>query len=207
MKIVLLGQIASGKGTLSQSLQEKFGFKPVSIGLLLREETKKNSKEAKLISECQKRGELVPDNLTLQVLKNHLDTTTDENLIFDGYPRNITQAESLSKIAKIDHVLFLNIDDEIVRERFLGRRECEKCGYVSNVNYPEYNGICPRCKGNLVKRNDLNEEAMINKMNSFEKDTRPLVDYYKKAGLLAEIDAGQGKDVALKKAEEILQMQ
>jgi len=206
MKIVLLGQIASGKGTLSQALQEKYGFIPVSIGLLLRKECEKDSEEARLIKDCLEKGKLVSDDLALKVLKNYLQEIGDKNIIFDGYPRNKVQAESLSQIANIDKVLFLNITDDIVRERFLGRRECEKCGYVSNVNYPDYNGICPRCGGKLAKRNDLNEEAMQNKMSSFEKDTRPLIQYYKDKGLLGEIDASKGKDVALKDAEKFLHM-
>jgi adenylate kinase len=206
MKIVLLGQIASGKGTLSQALQEKYGFIPVSIGLLLRKECEKDTEESRLIQSCLEKGNLVSDDLALKVLKNYLNEIGDKNIIFDGYPRNKAQAESLDKIADIDHVLFLNITDEIVKERFLGRRECEKCGYVSNVNYSDYNGTCPRCSGKLAKRNDLNEEAMKNKMASFEKDTKPLISYYDEKGLLREIDASKGKDLALKDAEQILQM-
>lgn len=206
MKLILLGQIASGKGTLSQALQDKYGFKAVSIGLLLREEARKNTEEARLIDECLKKGNLVSDDLALRVLKKYLESAGDGNIIFDGYPRNIAQAESLKSIARIDRVLFLNIEDRVVRERFLGRRECEDCGYVSNINYAEYNGFCPKCNGHLAKRNDLNEEAMANKMKSFEKDTKPLVDYYKKEGLLVEINAEQDQQSILKQAEEILQL-
>ena len=88
----------------------------------------------------------------------------------------------------------------------MGRRECEKCGYVSNVNYPEYNGVCPQCKGKLVTRNDFSEEAMLNKMKSFAKDTKPLVDYYKKQGLLAELDASKERAQIIKDTEKILKI-
>lgn len=206
MKLVLLGQIASGKGTLSQALQDKYGFKAVSIGLLLREEARKDTEEARLIDECLRKGNLVSDDLALRVLKKYLESTGNDNIIFDGYPRNITQAECLKKIAKIDYVLFLNLDDKLVRARFMGRRECEKCGYVSNVNYPEYTGICPQCKGKLVTRNDFSEEAMLNKMKSFEKDTKPLIDYYQKQGLLAELDASKDRTQIIKDTEKVLKI-
>lgn len=204
MKIVLIGQIASGKGTLSQSLQKEFGFEPISIGLLLRQESMLDTKEAKEIRELLDRGSLVPDEVALAVLKKHLKQIGDKSIIFDGYPRNLKQAKSLNQIAKIDKVIFLDIDEEVIRERFMGRRECEKCGYVSNVNYGDYQPTCPRCGGSFKKRGDNNEIAMLSKMNSFREDTLPVIDYYSKKGLLCKIDATQSIEQIQKQAEEII---
>ena len=204
MKIVLLGQIASGKGTLSQKLQEEFGFEAISIGHLLREECKKNTPEAKAINECLEKGQLVSNELAIAVLKRRLQELGDKNIIFDGYPRNIVQAQTLATVAKIDCVLVLNVPDDVVKERFMGRRECTNCGFVSNIKFESFNLPCPRCGGAFGKRNDLNEEAMQNKMRSFEKDTKPLVEFYKQFGIAYEIDASQNADVTYKQAKNII---
>ena len=204
MKIVLIGQIASGKGTLSQHLQDELNFEPISIGLLLRKECESDSPEAQMIRARLERGELVPDDVALAVLKKHLDTIGDKNIIFDGYPRNIAQARCLDTITTIDKVLFLNVDESVIRDRFLGRRECSKCGYISNINWPDYSPICPRCGGEMAKRNDNNEEAMNSKMMSFTRDTLPVLDYYKERGLVEEIDAGQDEQYTLNEAKKIL---
>ncbi len=204
MNIVLIGQIASGKGTLSQNLQEEYGFEPISIGLLLRRETEKDTPEAKAIEDCLTRGVLVSDDLALKVLKKHLDTIGDKNIIFDGYPRNLSQAKNLFEIARIDKVIFLDVDESVIRDRFLGRRECNKCGFVSNINNDDYTPTCHRCGGTFAKRGDNNEDAMISKMKSFACDTLPVIEFFRDRGLLCSVDAGRNAEYTMEQVREII---
>lgn len=205
MNIILLGQITSGKGTLAEALHEKYGFELVSIGALLREETKKNTGEAKIIDEYQRDGRLVPEEIVLKVLKKHIEQANGKNLLFDGYPRNLKQAQTLDKISSVDAVLVLDVDDSIVEERFMGRRGCSDCGHITHIRIVKESMLCPKCGGTLEIRNDMTKEAMINKMKSFETETKPIIGFYEAKGKTYHIDAGKNPETTLKQAEQILE--
>ena len=204
MNIILLGQITSGKGTLAQCLEEKYNFGLVSIGALLREEAKKDTPEAKVISDYQLQGKLVPEEITIKILKSHMDRNAGKNLIFDGYPRNLKQAETLDRIAKIDACLVLDVDDSIVRDRFMGRRGCVTCGHITHLKMLNGKTTCPKCGGNLEIRNDMTEEAMLGKMKSFETETKQLIAYYENKNLAYHINAGHNPEKTLEQAENVL---
>ena len=146
MKILLLGQITCGKGTLSENLNAKYGYIGVSIGQILRDETSKDTEEAKIILDYQQRGALVPNDITLKVLKNYLKTVGDKNLIFDGYPRNLDQAKALEEITDLDAVFVLEVKDEIVMYRAMGRRSCKECGSITHIDLLNGKNSCLKCK-------------------------------------------------------------
>jgi len=204
MKILLLGQITCGKGTLSENLAAKYGYQGVSIGQILRDETAKDTEEAKIILDYQQRGVLVPNDITLKVLKNYLATVGDKNLIFDGYPRNLDQAKALEEITDLDAVFVLEVNDDIVMYRAMGRRCCKDCGAITHIGLLNGKTNCLKCGGELYIRNDATEEATKAKMKSYYDDTLPLIDFYKGKYPLYFIDANQNPQHTLKQVEEVL---
>lgn len=204
MKILLLGQITCGKGTLSENLAEKYGFEGISIGQILRDETKKNTEEAQTILDYQQRGVLVPNDITLKVLKNYLKTVGDKDLIFDGYPRNLDQAKALKKITDLDAVFVLEVSDDVVMYRAMGRRACKDCGSITHIDLLKGKDSCLKCGGELYIRNDATEEATKAKMESYYKDTLPLIDFYKGKYPMYFIDANKNPQNTLAQVEEVL---
>ena len=204
MKILLLGQITCGKGTLSENLNAKYGYIGVSIGQILRDETSKDTEEAKIILDYQQRGALVPNDITLKVLKNYLKTVGDKNLIFDGYPRNLDQAKALEEITDLDAVFVLEVKDEIVMYRAMGRRSCKECGSITHIDLLNGKNSCLKCGGELIIRNDATEEATKAKMESYYKDTLPLIDFYKGKYPMFFIDANSNPQHTLSQVEKAL---
>lgn len=204
MKILLLGQITCGKGTLSENLADKYGYQGVSIGQILRDETAKDTQEAKIILDYQQRGVLVPNDITLKVLKNYLKNVGDKNLIFDGYPRNLDQAKALEEITDLDAVFVLEVKDEIVMYRAMGRRCCKDCGAITHIDLLNGATNCLKCGGELYIRNDATEEATKAKMKSYYKDTLPLIDFYKGKYPLYFIDANQNPQHTMNQVEDVL---
>lgn len=204
MKILLLGQITCGKGTLSENLAEKYGFEGISIGQILRDETNKNTEEAKIILDYQQRGVLVPNDITLKVLKNYLKTVGDKDLIFDGYPRNLDQAKALGEITDLDAVFVLEVSDDVVMYRAMGRRACKECGSITHIDLQNGSDKCLKCGGELYIRNDATEEATKAKMESYYKDTLPLIDFYKSKYPMYFIDANKNPQHTLAQVEEVL---
>lgn len=204
MKILLLGQITCGKGTLSENLAEKYGYQGISIGQLLRDETAKDTEEAKLISGYLEKGQLVPNDITLKVLKNYLKTVGDNNIIFDGYPRTLEQAKELEKIADLDAVFVLEVNDDIVMYRAMGRRCCKNCGAITHIGLLNGKTNCLKCGGELYIRSDATEEATKAKMESFYKDTKPLIDFYKGKYPLYFVDANKNPEYTLQQVEKVL---
>ena len=204
MKILLLGQITCGKGTLSENLNEKYGYIGVSIGQILRDETSKDTDEAKIILDYQQRGVLVPNDITLKVLKNYLKNVGDANLIFDGYPRNLDQAKALEEITDLDAVFVLEVSDDIVMYRAMGRRSCKDCGSITHIDLLNGKNTCPKCGGELIIRNDATEEATKAKMASYYKDTLPLIDFYKGKYPIYYIDANKNPQNTMRQVEDVL---
>lgn len=204
MKILLLGQITCGKGTLSENLNAKYGYIGVSIGQILRDETSKDTEEAKIILDYQQRGALVPNDITLKVLKNYLKNVGDKNLIFDGYPRNLDQAKALEEITDLDAVFVLEVKDEIVMYRAMGRRCCKDCGAITHIDLLDGKNCCLKCGGELIIRNDATEEATRAKMESYYKDTLPLIDFYKGKYPMFFIDANSNPQHTLSQVEKAL---
>ena len=201
MKIVLIGSAGSGKGTYAQLLSERYNLKHISIGDLLRNEVNKKSIIGLKIDETLKKGELVDDNIILDLLKDKLKN----NFVLDGFPRTIKQARELEKITKIDSVFYVTLKDETAIKRLTTRIQCEKCGAIyGNYKKPLKDNICDICGSKLIKRYDDNEKSIKTRLKIFHKETKPLIEFYKKKKILIEINGNNTIDKVFSKIEEYL---
>ncbi len=181
-KIILLGAPGSGKGTLAQGLID-YGFIQISTGDLFRKKLSEDSDEAKYIQQLINRGELIPDEITNNLARNEIIKYSQDgkNIILDGYPRTVDQAKFLSTICKVDYVIYLNVDQEVLFKRITGRLSCKQCGKVYNeyTNPPKEKETCDNCKVPLSRRRDDNKESFELRMKEYTAKTEPLINYYK----------------------------
>ena len=195
LSLIFLGPPGSGKGTQAELFERRFGLKKISTGDLLRDAIRRGTELGKLAKEYINRGELVPDDVVVALVEEVLRKTSD-GYILDGFPRTIEQAKSLDRILeklgkKLDAaVLFAVPDDEIVR-RLSARRICPKCHAVYNLvtKPPKEDEICDVCGTPLEMRDDDKPETVRRRIEVYRKDTEPLVDFYRKKGLLVEVKA------------------
>src|SRR3990170_7389386 len=198
MNIILLGPPGAGKGTQAKKIAEKYKVPHISTGDILRENISNNTSLGIKAKSYMSRGELVPDELLITIIKDRLSRQDcEKGFLLDGYPRTIPQADALSMILtesnkKIDVVLNIDVDDEELIKRLSGRRMC-KCGASYHVifNLPEKDGICNLCKGKLYQREDDKEKAIKNRLIVYKKQTQPLIKYYNHKGLIRTIDGGK----------------
>ena len=211
MNIILFGPPGAGKGTQAQRIAIKFNLYQVSTGDLLRNEIKNKSDIGKKIEQIISQGDFVTDDIVNKILKTVIINPLYRNRnIFDGYPRNITQAESLeimlnSDNQSINFILFLKVNREIIEKRILGRIICEKCNKTFNeyLNKEEIDNH--KCGRNyLKKRKDDNQEAIITRYDEYMKKTKPVVDFFSSRSYFHEIDGNQKIQVITGKIEEIL---
>lgn len=194
MKIILLGPQGAGKGTQASRLSEKTGAKHIATGDIVRAEIKSGSDLGKRVQEYNDRGDLVPDEIIVEMFKPHLDGADD--WILDGFPRNEAQAKSLDDALdelgiELDGTVALEAPDEELVERLSGRRQSEATGKIYHVQHdppPEDSGEDP---GPFVQRSDDTEESIRNRLGIYHEQTEPLKDYYAERGLLATVDATQ----------------
>lgn len=202
MKCVFLGPPGAGKGTLAGEVAKEYGMVHISTGDLFREAIKNGTELGLKIKAVIESGALVSDDLTIALLKERLDKNdwADNGFILDGFPRTIPQADALSSIVKLDAVINLDISDEEVISRLSGRRICSKCGRSFHVQFmkPQKEGTCDACSSNLITREDDKEEAIKKRLENYNKQTQPLIDYYKKKNLLVDIDARPATQEILK---------
>ncbi len=205
INIVLLGAPGSGKGTLAKKLCPEYGLKHVSTGDLLREVVQSGSTLGKDINGYITRGELVPDTLIGQMIKDVLNSdAARKGVLLDGFPRTIPQADMLSNImkelhTKISKVIYMNVELPLIISRLVNRVSCKNCGrpyHLINLP-PKKSGICDDCGGTLVQREDDKEETIRSRYETYLAKTQPLIDYYKKINLLTEIDGAEGVDKCL----------
>ena len=193
-QVIFLGAPGSGKGTQASRLVDGLSYFHVSTGDLLRNEVKKESELGKRVQAVMAAGDLVSDELVLELLKVNCDLS-DGNYIFDGFPRNLDQAKSLDDVVlkgSESKAIYFKIDLNILKERLVNRRSCGKCGAIFNLKYnpPKVSGVCDSC-GNkdLTHRKDDSDEAVGNRLNVFKATIDPVLKYYKEKGNLREIDA------------------
>jgi len=191
-----LGPPGAGKGTQAEVLVEKLGVPQISTGDILRAAVKNGTPvglEAKAFMDA---GDLVPDNVIIGVVKERLTESDCRNgYIFDGMPRTIAQAQALdAQNVIIDTVLSIEVPDEIIVKRLGGRRTCPDCGIIYHVvtKKPEKDGICDACGANLIIRKDDEAETIINRLQTYHKETEPLIDYYRAQGKLKEVGGDYG---------------
>jgi len=213
MNIILLAPPAAGKGTQAEILKKAHYLNHISTGDLLRSASREETDFGKKLKEMLESGNLVSDDIVLEVLNKYLDNTDNLNLLLDGFPRNIYQAEKLDEIlreknSQVDYVFLLNVPKDILLYRITGRRLCKSCGKVYNVNIdplkPKTESICDECGGELYARSDDNEETFYNRYSAYEKETYPLIDYYMQKGILYEVDSSISKEETYRQIEEIL---
>ena len=197
MRIVLLGAPGSGKGTQAQKLVAGHGIPQVSTGDLLRAELKSGSALGLRAKADMDAGRLVGDELVLEIIKRRLEMDDARNgFILDGFPRNCTQAQDLAQLLRqidkpLDAVLLLDIDMDILRKRLTGRRTCSVTGKVLNIHFSPQQDLdaCIAAGGELVHRADDNDETIARRLNVYQEQTRPLIEFYKSIDLLRAVDA------------------
>ena len=211
MVLIMLGAPGTGKGTVANILQDKLNILQVSTGDIFRKHIKEQTELGKLAEKYISKGQLVPDDVTIDLVKDRLQKDDVKNgIILDGFPRTVVQAEALDKILegqqrKVDMVINLTTPKEEIIERIINRRICSnpECKTIYNLilNPPKIDGVCDKCGSELVQRKDDNKQTVEARLESYFEITSPLVDYYtKKGNILTELVSKEinrlGKDVA-----------
>ena len=197
-----MGPPGAGKGTLAKQLKEAFNLVHISTGDMFRDAIKAQTELGNLAASYINRGDLVPDDVTIGLVKERLSQPDcDAGFLLDGFPRTLPQAEALSKISKeisrpIDTVINLDCDNEELVRRISGRRVCKNCGapYHIITMKPKVEGVCDLCGGPLYQRKDDNEEALKVRLAHYVSETKPLLEYYKNEGLLENFNSLTGKE-------------
>lgn len=182
MKFIIFGPPGSGKGTYASRLQNKLGVDVIAMGDIFREIMKEDSALGRKVKQFVEKGQLVPDDVVIEVLKQRLTrTTAKKGFILDGFPRTMDQAKALNGIVQVDGIIQLTVPDWIIIERLSSRRICEKCGEVYNIRFlrPKTEGICDKCGGRLYQRSDDTPEVIKDRIGVYERQTEPILQYYK----------------------------
>ena len=184
MNIVIMGPPSSGKGTQAELLAKKKNLYHFSTGDALRQEVKSGSLLGKKISEIMDAGELVPPEIINEIVKKVINDHP-EGIIFDGYPRTLEQAKKLLELTIIDKVILIIVNDETVIKRMSSRRICENCGAAYNLISlpPKKQGVCDKCGGKLVMRDDDKPEVIKKRLELYHNNTRPIINYFKEQGI------------------------
>jgi len=210
MNIVILGSPGVGKGTYAKFLSDKYNIPRISVGDLFRKAIRDETELGKKIKDYVSRGDLVPDEMAIELVKERLQKDDCKNGFFlDGFPRTIAQAEAMEKFKKIDKVLNFVASDWVIMSRLGGRRTCRECGAIYHVKEipSKVEGICDRCGGQLYQRSDETPQAIKNRLRVYREKTKPVIDYFRKKGLLADIDANyqfEKVDKVISQCENIL---
>jgi len=194
VNMVLLGAPGAGKGTQAKMLAGKYGILHISTGDILRENVSNNTELGKKAKEYMDKGELVPDTVLIDIIRDRLSRPdTDNGFLLDGYPRTIPQAEALDNIfgqlgKRLDVVINIEVPDEELVARLAGRRMC-KCGasYHVTFNPPKKDGICDICSRELYQRDDDTESSVKTRLVAYYNQTHPLIEYYTDKGLLRTV--------------------
>ena len=197
--LVLFGPPGVGKGTQAERLKEELQIAHVATGDLFRDNLKRETELGKLAKSYMDRGALVPDEVTIGMVRERLkEADTQNGVLFDGFPRTVAQAEALDKLlgergGRIERVLFIHAPDSVLLDRLGNRWTCKKCGAVYNLNSkpPKVAGVCDLCGGELYQRPDDNLETQRKRIEVYASQTAPLIEYFDQKGLLARIDGQQ----------------
>ena len=212
MKIIMLGAPGAGKGSQASRIATEYQLPHISTGDIFRANLKEETELGKRAKSFMDKGELVPDDITIAMLLDRIHKEDCKNgYILDGFPRTIPQAEALKealakKNEKIDLALDVEATDELIIKRMAGRRTCPTCGAIYHIVTlpPKTEGICDRCGADLIQRKDDNEETVKNRLKIYHEVTEPLISYYKKEGILEEIDGAEELDKVFEKVKRII---
>lgn len=205
MRILLMGPPGAGKGTQAEKLTEKLNIPHISTGDMFRKALKEGTELGLKAKSFMDQGKLVPDEVTVGIVKERLSEDDCQNgFLLDGFPRTVPQADALLEILKqlnmeLDAVINIQVDREALVERLTGRRVCKTCGATYHVKFnpPKEEDICEKCGGQLYQRNDDKPETVGNRLDVYEEQTAPLIQYYRDKELLKEINGSQSMDKVL----------
>ncbi len=206
MNIVLLGAPGAGKGTQAEKLVEAYDIAHISTGDILRASVKAGTPLGMEAKGYMDAGELVPDSVVIGLVKERLnEEDTEKGFILDGFPRTATQAVALTSELdelgrNIDYAVAVIVDPEIIVERLSSRRICKACGYIGNKG----DASCPVCGGVMYQRDDDNPATVRNRLDVYVKSTAPLIDYYRGADLLVEINGDQSPDAVFEEIQAVI---
>jgi adenylate kinase len=192
MNLIFLGAPGAGKGTLATQLSKEYEIPQISTGDIFRSAVKEGSGLGRKVQGIMEKGELVPDALTVELVKERLALQDAQNgYILDVFPRTIAQADALATFQKIDMVINFKISDDVVIRRLSGRRVCRSCGAIYHVENmpPKVEGKCDTCGGELYTRDDDTIVSIKNRLRVYKEQTEPLIEYYRGKGLLRDIDS------------------
>lgn len=213
MNILLIGAPGAGKGSQAKKMVKDFGLVQISTGDLLRESIKNSTPVGMEAKSYMDKGELVPDQTILALIEDRISQDDCKNgVIFDGFPRNISQADSLTSLLnklsqKLDYVLNIEVPFEKIISRLTARRLCKDCGNDYNMitNPPKASG-CDICSGEIIQRADDNEKTIKNRLDVYKRSTEPLIDYYKKNGNLKNIDGDRDINVIYSDLKKMIEV-
>lgn len=189
MKIVLLGAPGAGKGTQAVRLAERYKVPHISTGVIFRKNIKERTPIGVEAKSYIDKGQLVPDEVTIRIVKDRLQEKDCENgYLLDGFPRNVFQAKALDDFSEVDKVVNIDVPLHKLMRRITGRRVCGKCGESYHIDYLDGKTECGKCGGNLTQRADDNEETVKSRLDVYVGQTAPLTEYYKERGVLVDVD-------------------
>ena len=196
--IVLFGPPGAGKGTQAARITQTTGLPQVSTGDMLRAAVKNGTKTGLEAKKYMDAGKLVPDSIIIDLIKDRVQESDAVNgLMFDGFPRTIPQAEALSKITEVTHVIAINVPDERIVERICGRYSCGSCGIVfhDTFNPTKEDGVCDECGStDMKRREDDNEDTVLQRLSAYHEQTSPLADWYDDLGILRNVNGDKAID-------------
>ena len=207
MNLIFLGPPGAGKGTLAGLVSKEYAVPQISTGDIFRDAIKRETELGKKVKEIVGKGDLVPDELTVSLVRERLSQADAKpGYILDGFPRTIPQAEALETFQKLDAVVDFAIDDALVIERLSGREICKNCGAIYHVkNMPtKVKGVCDKCGGPVVTRPDDTRESIMNRLDVYRKQTEPLIAFYQKKKLLRDIDSSKSPEDTLAQIRKVL---
>lgn len=210
MNIILIGPPGSGKGTQAKILEERHDMKQLSSGDMLRAAVSEGTEIGKKAKSYMEAGELVPDELVVEIVTDQIEKLGDKGFILDGFPRNVHQAEVLDRMLderdrNIDRVLVIEVSNDLLVERVAGRYTCANCGegYHDTFKQPEKDGVCDKCGSTeFIRRPDDNPDTVRNRLAVYHEQTKPLVAYYEEQGKVRVVDGDQPIEEVTKALEQ-----
>ena len=207
MNIMFLGAPGAGKGTYTKKIVRVYNIPHISTGDIFRDNIKNNTELGKEAKSFIDKGNLVPDEVTINMVKDRLSKDdTKKGFVLDGFPRTIPQGEALDRFSKLDIVINFVVKEENIIKRLSGRRICRNCGAIFHIDYipTKEEGVCDKCQGEVYQRDDDKPEAIKERLKVYEEQTAPLIGFYKEKGILNVVDANRDIGNIVEETKKIL---